>query len=85
MAIGILKTECEVRSPSNRRAPMLEEVTLMAMCMSHQTSANNTLYTKVLPDPPTSSKKNIRPSPWAIVLNTAMTIVSWQMLSCGRF
>ncbi len=51
MVIGILKTECEVRPPSNRRVVMLEEVTPMATCPSRRTDANNTLYIKVLPDP----------------------------------
>jgi hypothetical protein len=44
--IGILKTEFEVCPPSNRRATMPEEATLMATCPSHRTDANNTLYTK---------------------------------------
>jgi len=64
---------------------MLEETTLMAMCPFCQTGANNMLYTKVLPDPPAPFKKNIAPSLWATTLNTTMTVVSWQMLSCGRF
>ncbi|KAH8942421.1 hypothetical protein BDL97_14G098200 [Sphagnum fallax] len=63
MEIGILKIECEVRPPSNKRAIMPEEVTLMATCASHRTNANNTLYTKVLFDPPRLSRKNIVPSP----------------------
>jgi hypothetical protein len=63
MAIRILKTECEVHPPSNRRAAMREEATLMAMCPSRRIDANNTLYTKVLPDPPKPSRKNITPSP----------------------
>ncbi|CAM6007380.1 unnamed protein product [Sphagnum balticum] len=84
-AIRILKTECEVCPPSNRRAVMPEEATPMAMCPSCQTDANNTLYTKVLPNPLGPSRKNIMPSPWATALNTAVTTISWQMLSCGRF
>jgi len=64
---------------------MPKEVTLMAMCPSRQTDANNTLYTKVLPNPPGLSKKNTTPLPWATMLNTAMIVVSWQMLSRGRF
>jgi hypothetical protein len=62
-AIGILKTECAVRPPSNRKAAMPEEATAMATCPSHRTNANNTLYTKVLPDPPGPSRKNTTPSP----------------------
>jgi hypothetical protein len=85
MAIKILRMECEVPPPSNRRATMPEEATLMATCPSRQTDANNMLYTKVLPDPPRLSKKNIAPLPWVTTLNTTMTIVSWQMLSRGRF
>ncbi|CAK9213278.1 unnamed protein product [Sphagnum troendelagicum] len=64
---------------------MPKEVTLMAMCPSRQTDANNMLYTKVLPNPPRLSRKNIAPSPWATALNTAVTVVSWQMLSHERF
>ncbi len=64
---------------------MPKKVTPMVMCLSRQTNANNTLYTKVLPNPPRPSRKNIAPSPWATTLNTAMTAVSWQMLSHGRF
>ncbi len=75
-SIGILKTECAVRPPSNRRAAMPEEATVMATCPSHRTNANNTLYTKVLPDPPGPSKKNTTPSPWAITLNTVVTTIS---------
>jgi hypothetical protein len=76
MAIGILKTEREVRLPSNRKAIMLEEATSMAMCSSHRTDANNTLYTKVLPDPLGPSRKNTMPLPWAIVLNTGVIAIS---------
>jgi hypothetical protein len=85
MVIGILKIECEVRPPSNRKVVMSKEVTRMATCPSRRTNANNTLYTKVLFDPPRLFKKNIVPSPWAIALNTVMTVISWQMLSRGRF
>jgi hypothetical protein len=56
----------------------------MATCQSHQTHANNTLYTKVLPDPPRPCKKNTTPSSWATALNTVMIVVSWQMLSYER-
>jgi len=84
-AIGILKTECAIHPPSNRRAVMPKEATPMATCPSRQTNANNTLYTKVLPNPPRPSRKNTTPSPWAIALNTIMTTISWQMLSRGRF
>jgi len=63
MAIGIFKIECEVRPPSNRKAVMPEEATLMATCLSCQTDANNTLYTKVFLDPPRLSRKNTTPSP----------------------
>ncbi|KAH9567654.1 hypothetical protein CY35_03G036200 [Sphagnum magellanicum] len=73
-AIGILKTECAVRPPSNRRAAMPEEATLMATCLSRRTNANNTLYTKVLHDPPGPSRKNT--TPWAIALNTVVTTIS---------
>jgi hypothetical protein len=72
MAIGILKTKYEVCPPSNRRVVMPKEVTLMAMCLSHQTDANNMLYTKVLPNPLGPSRKNIAPSPWA-------TALQWQL------
>jgi hypothetical protein len=41
---------------------MSEEATLMATFLSHRTDANNTLYIKVLPDPPRPFKKNITPS-----------------------
>jgi len=85
MAIKILKIECEVPPPSNRIATMPEEATLMATCLSRRTDANNMLYTKVLPDPPRLSKKNIAPLPWVTTLNTTMTIVSWQMLNRKRF
>jgi len=64
---------------------MPEEATLMVMCSSHQTNANNMQYTKVLPDPPRPFRKNIAPSLWAIALNTVVTVVSWKMLSRGRF
>jgi hypothetical protein len=64
---------------------MPKEVTLMAMCLSHQTDANNMLYTKVLPNPPGPSRKNIAPSPWATALNTTVTVISWQMLTRRRF
>jgi len=74
MAIGILKTKCEVRPPSNRKVVMSEKATSMATCPSHQTNANNTLYTKVFCDPPKLSKKNT--TPWAIALNTTVTVVS---------
>ncbi|CAM6030781.1 unnamed protein product [Sphagnum balticum] len=84
-AIGIFKIECEVHPPSNRRVAMLEETTPMATCPSRRTDANNTLYTKVLPDPSRLSRKNIAPSPWAITLNTIVTIVFWQMLNHGKF
>ncbi len=75
-AIGILKIECAIRPPSNRRAAMPEEATPMATCPSRQTNTNNTLYTKVLLDPPGPSRKNIAPSPWAIALNTVVTAIS---------
>jgi hypothetical protein len=52
IVIGILKIECEVRPPSNWKIAMPEEVTPMVTCLSCRTDANNTLYTKVLPDPP---------------------------------
>jgi len=55
---------------------MPEEATLMATCPSRRTNANNTLYTKVLPDPPRPSRKNTTPSPWAIALNTVVTTIS---------
>ncbi|CAK9224469.1 unnamed protein product [Sphagnum troendelagicum] len=74
--IGILKTKCAVRPPSNRRAAMPEEATPMATCPSRRTNANNTLYTKVLPDPPGPSRKNTAPSPWVIALNIIMTAIS---------
>jgi hypothetical protein len=64
---------------------MPEEVTPMVMCLSHRTDVNNTLYTKVLPDPPRLSKKNTPPSPWATVFKIIVTTVSWQMLSHRRF
>ncbi|KAH9556199.1 hypothetical protein CY35_07G013700 [Sphagnum magellanicum] len=35
MAIGILKTECEVYPSSNRKATMPEKATSMATCSSH--------------------------------------------------
>jgi hypothetical protein len=54
---------------------MSKEATPMAMCPSHRTNAN-TLYIKVLPDPPGPSRKNTMPSPWAIALNTTVTVVS---------
>jgi len=76
MAIGILKTECEVRPPSNRKVVMSEEATSMATCSTRQTNVNNTLYIKVFPDPPRSSRKNTTPSPWATTLNSAVTIIS---------
>jgi len=76
MAIGILKTKYEVRPPSNRRVVMPKEVTLMAMCPSRQTDANNMLYTKVLPNPPGLSRKKTAPLPWATALNTIVTVVS---------
>jgi hypothetical protein len=85
MVIGILKTECEVHPLSNRRATMPEKATPMATCPSHQTDANNMLYTKVLPDPPRLFRKNITPSPWATALNIAITVFSWEMLSYRRF
>ncbi len=85
MAIGILKIECEVHPPFNRRAIMSKEATLMALCLSHWTDANNTLSTKVLPDPLGPSRKNTMPLPWAIILNIAVITISWQMLSHGRF
>ncbi|KAH9537189.1 hypothetical protein CY35_16G039200 [Sphagnum magellanicum] len=75
-AIGILKTECAVHPPSNRRVAMSEEVTSMATCPFRRTNANNMLYTKVLPDPPGPSRKNTAPSPWATALNTTMTTIS---------
>ncbi len=84
-AIGILKTKCEVCPPSNKIVAMPEEATPMATCLSRQTDAYNTLYTKVLPHPPGSSRKNTKPFPWAIVLNTLVTVVFWQMLNRGRF
>jgi hypothetical protein len=55
---------------------MPKEATPMATCMSRRTDANNTLYTKVLPDPPGPSRKNIAPSPWAIALNTIVIVIS---------
>jgi hypothetical protein len=76
MAIGILKIECEVCPPSNRRAALPEEATPMATCPSRQTDANNMLYTKVLPNPPRPSRKNIVPLPWATTLNTVVIVVS---------
>ncbi|KAH9555357.1 hypothetical protein CY35_08G110000 [Sphagnum magellanicum] len=85
MVIGILKIKYEVRPPSNRRAAMLEEATPMATCLSCQTDANNTLYTKVLPDPLEPSRKNTASSPWATTLNIVVTAISWQMLSHRRF
>jgi hypothetical protein len=85
MAIGILKIECEVRPPPNRRATMPEEATPMATCPSRRTHANNTLYTKVLLDPPRPLKKITSPLPWATTFNTIVTVVSWQMLTRGRF
>ncbi len=85
MVIEILKIECEVHPPSNRKTTMPEEATLMATCPSHRTDANNTLYTKVLLDPPGLSRKNIAPSPWATTLNIIVIAISWQMLSHGRF
>ncbi|CAK9229698.1 unnamed protein product [Sphagnum troendelagicum] len=75
-AIGILKTECAVHPPSNRRAAMPEEATPMATCPSRRTNANNILYSKVLPDPPGPSRKNTTPSPWAIALNTVVIAIS---------
>ncbi len=83
MAIGILKIECEVYPPSHRKVVMSEEATSMATCPSHRTNANNTLYTKVLFDPPKLSKKNT--TPWATALNTTVTVISWQMLNHKRF
>jgi hypothetical protein len=62
MAIGILKTECEARPPSNRRVIMLKEATPMVMCPYCRSDANNMLYTQVLPDPPRPSRKNTTPS-----------------------
>ncbi|CAK9870421.1 unnamed protein product [Sphagnum jensenii] len=85
MVIGILKTKCEVHPPSNRKTVMPKVATPMVMCLSHRTNANNTLYTKVLPDPPRPSRKNTTPSPWATMLNNVMTDVSWQMLSRRKF
>jgi hypothetical protein len=85
MAIEILKTECEVRPPSNRRIVMPKEVTPMVTCPSRQTDDNNTLYTKVLLDPPGPSRKNIAPSPWTTTLNTIVIAIYWQMLSHRRF
>ncbi len=76
MVIGILKSECEVCPPSNRKAAMQEEATSMVTCLSHRTDVNNMLYTKVLPNPPGPSRKNIVPLAWAIMLNTAVTFVS---------
>jgi len=64
MAIGILKIECEFRPPSNGKATMPKEATLMVTCPSRRTNANNTLYTKVLPDPPRPSRKNTTPLSW---------------------
>jgi hypothetical protein len=64
---------------------MSKELTPMVMCLSHRTDANNMLYTNVLPNPLELSRKNIAPSPWATTLNTVVTVVSWQMLSRGRF
>ncbi|CAM6064233.1 unnamed protein product [Sphagnum tenellum] len=75
-AIGILKIQCAVRPPSNRKAAMPEEATPMATCPSRRTNANNILYTKVLPNPPGLSRKNIAPSPWAIALNIVVTAIS---------
>jgi len=75
-SIGILKTECAVHPPSNRRVAMPEEATIMATCPSRRTNANNTLYTKVLPNPPRPSRKNTTPSPWAITLNTVVITIS---------
>jgi hypothetical protein len=63
MVIGILKIEYEVCPLSNKRVVMPKEVTLMATCPSRQIDVNNTLYTKVLPDPPGPFRKNITPSP----------------------
>jgi hypothetical protein len=57
----------------------------MTTCLSCQIDANNTLYTKVLLDPPELSRKNTTPSPWATTLNIVVTAISWQMLSHGRF
>jgi hypothetical protein len=85
MAIGILKTEYEVQPPFNKKVVMPEEATLMVMCPSRQIDANNTLYTKVLPNPLGPSRKNIAPSPWVTTLNIVVTTVSWQMLSRRRF
>ncbi len=53
-----------------------KRATPMATCLSRQTDANNTLYTKVFPDPPRPSRKNIAPSPWTTMLNTAVIVVS---------
>ncbi|KAH9573394.1 hypothetical protein CY35_02G206200 [Sphagnum magellanicum] len=75
-AIGILKIECAICPPSNRRATMLEEATPMVTCPSRRTNVNNTLYTKVLLDPPGLSRKNTAPSPWAIALNIIVTAIS---------
>ncbi|KAH9536361.1 hypothetical protein CY35_17G103600 [Sphagnum magellanicum] len=75
-AIGILKIECAVRPPSNRKAAMPEEATSMATCPSRRTNANNTLYTKVLPNPARLSRKNTAPLPWAIALNTVVIAIS---------
>jgi len=85
MSIGILKTKCEVHPPSNRRVAMPEEATPMVTCPSHRIDANNTLYTKVLPDPPKPSRKNTALSPWATALNIVVIAISWQMLSHGKF
>jgi hypothetical protein len=63
MAIGILKIECEVYPPSNRKIVMSKKATPMATCLSCRTNANNMLYTKVLPDPPGLSRKTIVLSP----------------------
>ncbi len=76
MLIGILKTKCEVHPPSNRRVAMSEEATLMVTCPSHRIDANNTLYTKVLPDPFGPSRKNTTPSPWATTLNIVVIAIS---------
>jgi len=55
---------------------MPKEAIAMATCPSRQTNANNTLYTKVLPDPPGLSRKNTAPSPWAITLNIVVITIS---------
>ncbi len=85
MAIVILKTECEVDPPYNRKVVMPEEATLMVTCLPCRTDANNMLYIKVFLDPPGSFKKNTSPSPWAIALNITVTFVSRQMLSRKKF